>query len=154
RMSRPDFVPDVLLPLIRGGAIRVTDPLDANDLARLSRIDLTEDDQLRQAREEVAAEITLSPPALDLEGETLALAGAPYHALWLSHPDADDHSARGRDRVAGFAEKCAQVPPARSRDTILARHTLLHHIFQIGRNDKRVRFWVGSRTFLGQTPPK
>jgi hypothetical protein len=153
-MSRLDFFADVLLPLVSGGPIRVTDPLDADDLSNLARIELLDDDKLRQAREQVAAEITLSPPDFDLDTETLALTVALYDALWLSHPEAKDRSPRRLERVARFAEKCTQVPPARTRETILARHTLLHHLFRISRTDRRVRFWVGSRTFLGREPPK
>ena len=153
-MSRSNLFSDMLLPLVAGGPIRVGDPLDAEDLGRLARIELLEDDKLRTAREQVAAEITLSPPELDLDGETLALAVALYDALWLSHPEAKERSPRRLERVARFAEKCAQVPPARTRETILARHTLLHHLFGITRTDRRVRFWVGQRVFMGRQPPR
>ena len=149
-----DFLTDAMVPLVRGGPVKVTEPLDARDLDRLSgELPALDGGLLESSRELVAAEITLSLPPLALDDEALALTVALYDALWLSHPEAQGRSPTRLERVAKFAEKCAQLEPAQTRDAMLSRHTLLHNLFHIGRTDRRVRFWAGSRNFLGKEPP-
>jgi hypothetical protein len=152
-----DFLLDAMVPLVRGGPVKVVTPIDARDLEKLRSVLLILDGvspgMLESSRELVAAEITLSLPPLLLDDEALALAAALYDALWLSHPEAQGRSQSRLERVARFAEKCAQVAPAQTRDVMLSRHTMLHNLFHIGRTDRRVRFWAGSRMYLGKEPP-
>src|SRR5262249_31081791 len=140
-----DFLTDAMVPLVRGGPVKVVTPIDARGLDGLrGELPALDGGLLESSRELVAAEITLSLPPLVLDDEALALTVALYDALWLSHPEAQGRSLRRLERVARFAEKCAQVAPAQSRDDMISRHTLLHNLFHIGRTDRRVRFWAGS----------
>src|SRR5262249_39945168 len=111
-----DLLGEVMLPLVRGGSVRVAAPLDAADLnRRRGERPVVETGLLEGSRALVAAEITLDPPPLGLDDDALALAVALYDALWLSHPEAQKRSPRTLERVARFAEKCAQISPARTR---------------------------------------
>jgi hypothetical protein len=150
------FVSRVMTPLVAGGPVPVGAPLDAGELAELVRepVDTPSRRALFRARREVAAEVTLQPPPLELDAEALALAVALYDALYLSHPAASHHRSRARARVADFAEAAAQLAPPADRDSLVARHTVVHNLFRIARTDRRVAFWVGTRNFRGQEPPR
>src|SRR5262252_6232016 len=97
-----ELVSSVLLPLIRGGALEVGVPIDAEELAALC--DAPPDDaRIAEARHAVAAEILLEPPALPLDPPAVRLAVALYDAIFLTHPDARRHRKSLHNRVAGFA---------------------------------------------------
>ena len=46
------------------------------------------------------------------------------------------------------------IDDTRTAARVLAeRHSMLHHLFDLGRDDVRVSFWVGKREFHGSEPP-
>jgi hypothetical protein len=47
---------------------------------------------------------------------------------------------------------CTQ-PLTRVRNRVLARHALLHNVFDLARTDVHVSWWTGRARFLGQRPP-
>ena len=108
-----------------------------------------------EARTAVLADLVVRPPALVLEEDDVRLAAALHNVLFLVHPDADGVTVtrRVRSRVAETARRLAAQPLSRSRRRVLARHGLLHNVFDIKRIDTKVTWWTGSADFMGQAPP-
>jgi hypothetical protein len=83
--------------------------------------------------------------------------------LFLMHPGTNAPSVRRRRLrvVSTFATELATLPlpdveldGERHAARVLAeRHSMLHHLFDLGRDDVRVSFWVGKREFHGAEPP-
>jgi hypothetical protein len=82
--------------------------------------------------------------------------GAAFHDLvQATHPGFDVPFRRGApgrilDLVNATLER---VPGPTSVGESLSRHTLFSRTFDLVRIDTTVRWWVGSETFLGETPP-
>ncbi len=165
-MTPARFVPDFLLPLVRGGALHVGRPLGPSSVARVLEIarrasaappppgDADPVRALARARAEVMAGYLPvgAPPALD---ETTVRLGAALHDLLaLGHPDlAGPGVGRRQDRIAATARSLAAVGPPRTAAEAVARHSLLGRLGEIVRIDRTVRFWLGRQTFVGRTPP-
>lgn len=163
-MTPGRFVPDFLLPLVRGGALHVGRPLGPSSVARV--LDLARRaaaappggaDPVRalaRARGEVVARYlpAAAPPPLD---ETTVRLGAALHDLLaLGHPDlAGPGVGRRQDRIAAAARSLAAVGSPRTAAEAVARHSLLGRLGEITRIDRTVRFWLGRQTFVGRTPP-
>lgn len=174
-----EFLQRFAVPLVAGGAVHVGAPLGRRGLRRLRRavaegLDGSAAGEALQAeRLSVLAELLPVPcgpdeaPRLDAEPALPALLVALHDMAFLLHPaSAGAAVTRGlRRRIADHARAlCAPLAPAagrraRSRDgapdltTLLSRHSLLHGLFTLHRQDIRVSFWAGSREFLGQEPP-
>lgn len=169
------FLRDFALPLVRGGGegVRVGAPLGERGLARLREevaagLDETESGQeLAAARQAVSAELLLHTrlPLLREDDQALCLLLAWHDLLFLQHPAAGRMVAqglRGRRlrRLVDFAT--GLCPPALSGKghlpgddpwPLLSRHSLLHGLWTLCREDVRVSFWAGRREFQGQEPP-
>lgn len=158
RRTVADFLQGFVLPLVRGGPISVARPISieeaerfGQDLAHASEALVAVDD----ARASVLADLVVKPPTLVLEEDEVYLAAALHNVLFLVHPDADNVTVtrRVRGRIAETARRLAAQPLSRSRRRVLARHALLHNVFDIGRTDTRVTWWTGHAEFKGQPPP-
>jgi hypothetical protein len=147
-----------VLPLIAGGDVRVSEVIGQRELDRLVVAPLDRDEaalRIAEARQAVMAELLLDPPLPELDDEALKLAAAVQDLLFLSHPDARGPQVRKRRlaEVARFAASVAELlPPERALD-LASRHSMLHHLFDLGRDDVRVTFWAGKREFRGAEPP-
>lgn len=163
-MTPGRFIPDFLLPLVRGGALHVGRPLGPAAVTRVLEIARRAAGApaggadpvraLARARGEVLARYlpSAAPPPLD---ETTVRLGAALHDLLaLGHPDlAGPGVGRRQDRIAAAARSLAAVGPPRTALEALARHSLLGRLGEIVRIDRTVRFWLGRQTFVGRTPP-
>ncbi len=160
-MPRPDvatFLDRFVRPLVAGGEVHVSRPLTSVDLARFeadlgsATVALVAVDE---ARTEVLAELVARPPALVLDADELALAVGLHDALVLAHPDADGTLVTDgmRRKIAAAALRMVSQPLSRDRTRVLARHALLHNLFDLGRADVTVSWWTGRARFLGQKPP-
>lgn len=168
------FLRDFALPLVRGGGeVRVGAPLGERGLMRLREevaagLDESEPGQaLAAARQAVAAELLLHtrPPLLREDDPALCLLLSWHDLLFLQHPAAARMVAqglRGRRlrRLVDFATGlCAPALPGPGRLPsedpwpLLSRHSLLHGLWTLCREDVRVSFWAGRREFQGQEPP-
>jgi hypothetical protein len=57
-------------------------------------------------------------------------------------------------QVAAWSAFIARsLPPPPTPWHLAARHAMLHHLFDLGRDDVRVSFWAGRREFRGMEPP-
>ena len=163
-MSRR-FVAEFLLPLVRGGALRVGRPLGLRAVDRVTEAvaragrDPVDDEaepiaMLGAGRRAVAGRHlpTGGPPPLD--EVTVRLGAALHDLLALAHPDlAGPGIGRRQELIALAAFELASVGSPSSAREAVNRHSLLARIPEIVRVDRTVRFWLGHRTFVGRTPP-
>lgn len=158
RRTASDFLQGFVLPLVRGGPISISRPISMDEAARFGQ-DLAHASEalvaVDEARAEVLAPLVVQPPSLVLDEDEIALAAALHNVLFLVHPDADNVTVtrRVRARIAETARRLAAQPLSRSRRRVLARHALLHNVFDITRVDTRVTWWTGTAEFQGQPPP-
>ena len=158
RRTVADFLQDFVLPLVRGGDMGISRPISIDEAERFGQ-DLAHASEalvaVDEARTAVLADLVVRPPALVLEEDDVRLAAALHNVLFLVHPDADGVTVtrRVRSRVAETARRLAAQPLSRSRRRVLARHGLLHNVFDIKRIDTKVTWWTGSADFMGQAPP-
>lgn len=160
-MARPELAPFLerfVQPLCAGGPLHVGRPLTIADVARfedeLPHASVASE-AVDDARADVLAVLVARPPPMILGHDELALAAALHDALVLAHPDADGTlvTDRMRKKVAATALALASQPPTRDRTRVLARHALLHNLFDLGREDLLVSWWTGHARFLGQKAP-
>lgn len=158
RVTVSEFLDRFVHPLVAGGDLHVGAPLGeaelqqfADDLPHASEALVAVD----EARAEVLAELVVRPPALVLDVDELALAAAVHDVLFLVHPRVDSWIVTGGaiKRVIDTAQAFAARPLSTNRRKVLARHALLHNVFDITRPDVTVSWWTGSATYFGQRPP-
>jgi hypothetical protein len=159
------FVAEFLLPLVRGGAVRVGRPLGPRAVARvMERIarasrDATDDEAealraLGEGRRRCAGRLTPTAAAPPLDETSVRLGAALHDLLALAHPDlAGPGLARRQELIAAAALELASVGAPPSAHEAVNRHALLARLPEIIRVDRTVRFWLGRRTFVGRTPP-
>jgi len=152
------FLESFVLPLVAGGEVRVGRPLALDEVAMLEQELASVSPQLMavdDARGAVLSTLVVRPPALIFDGEELALAVGLHNALFLVHPSVEGWSVsdRQRRRVVETAQRLVSQPLSRDRTRILARHALLHSLFELARTDTYVSWWTGRARFLGQKPP-
>lgn len=158
RRSVAEFLGQFVLPLVRGGELTVGRPIDAEDMRAFeddlphASVELVEVDE---ARADVLSALVVRPPALVLGVDELRLAAAVYNLLFLAHPRVDTWAIGkgGVRKVVEAAKGFASQPLTRDRTRVLARHALLHNIFDLSRRDTVVSWWTGSARFRGQEPP-
>ncbi len=167
-MSMPgQLVSGFLLPLLRGGALRVGRPIGESALARLGAALAHREAEgagegavaaLASARREVAARFLPSPPEPPLDEVSLRLGAALYDLLALGHPDLAAGTLGGlahrQERIAAAALRFAAVGPPGSAREAVNRHSLLSRLPEIVRVDRTVTFWLGRQVFVGRTPPR
>jgi hypothetical protein len=159
------FVAEFLLPLVRGGALRVGRPLGPGTVARvIERIarasrDATDDEAealtaLGDGRRLCSGRLLPTAVAPPLDAVSVRLGAALHDLLALAHPDlAGPGLGRRQEQIAAAALELASVgAPASAREAV-NRHALLARLPEIVRVDRTVRFWLGRQTFVGRTPP-
>jgi hypothetical protein len=163
-----------VLPLVAGGDVRVRRALGAAHVKQLFDAVATLDPALdndasvrriAEARQAVTAEILIAPPEPPLDAAALQLAVAMQNLLFLAHPGTAALSVRASRlrAVSVFSTRLATLPlpgpeAGQASEEEIARaladrHSMLHHLFDLGRDDVRVSFWVGRREFKGAEPP-
>ena len=163
-MTPARFVPDFLLPLVRGGALHVGRPLGAtavrrvlDSARRMAAAPAGGADPVRalaRARAEVVGRFMPAAALPALDETTVRLAAALHDLLALGHPDlVGPGLSRRQERIAAAARGLAAVGPPRTAAEAVARHSVLGRMGEIIRVDRTVRFWLGRQTFVGRTPP-
>jgi hypothetical protein len=157
------FVAEFLLPLVRGGTLLVGRPLSFRDVRALMQVTgerpTTEEREaassLGRARRECLSSLVPTAPELTLDEPTWRLGAAVHNLLALAHPRiATGPGADARiQRVADAAAQLARLGAPDSLAAALARHSLVARLPEIQRRDHTVRFWLGTRTFVGRPPP-
>jgi hypothetical protein len=155
--SCAEFLEHFVLPMVAGGEMHVGKPIDVKKLKDYEHalgeasVPLVAIDE---ARETVLSELVVSPPPLVFDVDELHLAAAVHNLLYLVHPDADGFGAQSaRTKVIATAQHFAARTRTGNRRRLMARHALLHNLFDIGRVDLKISWWTGSVTLLGQPAP-
>lgn len=138
--------------------MHVGKPIDVEELERLeselpyATVPLVAIDE---ARAIIISELVIEAPSCVFDADELSLAAAVHNLLFLAHPSVDGWSSStpNRMKVIATAQHLASRPRSQSRRLTLARHALLHNLFDVQRIDTKISWWTGSATFLGQTPP-
>ena len=153
------FASDFLLPLVRGGPLKIGRPLAlaavpdlCNGLPTADRDGVA---SLAARRLAAAARLipTGDPPPLD--ESAVRLGAALHNLLVLGHPGlAGAGRARAESRIAAAALELASVGPPRSAREAVNRHSLLARLPDIVRVDRTVHFWLGRKVYVGRTPPR
>lgn len=93
--------------------------------------------------------------ALGPSGAEWALAAVLHDVVQSAHPGFDAvfrRSAPGR--ILSVAEATLdRIPPPRDVGEALSRHTWFARMLDLSRTDVDLRWWTGSQTFLGTSPP-
>lgn len=154
-----------LAPLVLGGELRPGRPIGAKTALALAGQLLTDPDlashvelaRLRIARKLVPIDHFLNADAPGTpNGEEWALAAALHDIVQAAHPDWSGvfRSSQGPNRLLNLAGATLdRVGPVSDVREALARHTWFSRTLEIARTDTKVRWWVGSQTFLGTEPP-
>jgi hypothetical protein len=148
-----------LAPLVLGGPMEPGRPIGGRAALAVGQDRVVPDSELashvqlgrcRVARKLVP--VDRLPPATVAEW---ALGAVLHDIVQASHPSL--HGAFRKKlpaRILALAEATlAHVPAASSVGEALGRHTWFSRMFEIQRTDTVIRWWVGSETFLGTTPP-
>ena len=158
RRSVTDFLDSFVLPLVAGGTVHVGRPVTMAELDHFES-DLPHASvpmvAIDEARANVLAELVVRPPALVLERDELSLAAGLHNMLFLAHPSTDSWlvTKGARRRVLDAIAAMVGQPMTRHRRRVLARHALLHNVFDVSRTDVKVSWWTGNAQFYGQEPP-
>jgi len=153
-----DFMSNFVVPLVAGGKLNVGRPIDHNELRTFednlghATVPLIEVDE---ARAVVLSQLIVRPPALVFDSDELHLAAAIHNLLFLAHPRTDSWmiTESGQRKVLDSAIAFAARPMTNNRTRLLARHALLHNLFDVSRTDVKITWWTGSSEFHGQRPP-
>lgn len=158
RKSVAEFLESFVVPLVAGGELVVGRPLTIadvqcfeEDLSHATDALVAVDD----ARTDLLSELVVRPPPLVLDADELRLAAALYNVLFLVHPRTESWlvSRTAISRIIETARRLASQPLSRHRTRVLARHALLHNLFDVTRVDTKVSWWTGSARYQGQRPP-
>jgi len=156
----PEWLHHFLVPLVAGGDVRVARPFGAVERRQLCDEALVTNDErtdaLGEARLAVAAEILVVAKEPKLDDEAIDLAIAVNNLLFLSHPAASGSLVR-KSKLGRIAEWSVNLVdslgPPEDAAQLVSRHTLLGHLFDLGRDDVHLTFWAGRRDFRGSEPP-
>jgi hypothetical protein len=168
-MLRP-FVSRFLLPLVTGGPLHVSRPLDQRGVAALvaafsapperltpGSLSVAEDHaahELGRARARRARALLLDVPAPPLDEPSFRLGGAVHDLLLLAHPAlGPDRTDPARTRIAEAALALADLGPPRDAAEAVRRHSLLARLPEVVQPERLVSYWLGRQRFVGRTPP-
>jgi hypothetical protein len=158
RRQVAEFLGQFVLPLVQGGEMRVGKPISIAEIVDFEQglgYATEELVAVDDARTAVLADVVVRPPALVLDADELHLAAAVHNLLFLCHPRTDSWLVTGRaeQKVIDTSLHFARRPLTGNRTRVLARHSLLHNVFDVTRTDIKLSWWTGSASFLGQRPP-
>jgi hypothetical protein len=151
---------DFLAPLVLGGEVRPGRPIGSRGALELGAGRVIADGDLlsrvQLGRTRIARRLAPVDPLE--EGPTpceWALGATLHDVVQAAHPGLDTPLRRIVPvRLLKLAEATlARIPPPRSVGEALARHSWFARLFEMERTDTTVSWWVGSRAFLGETPP-
>ena len=159
------FLSGFVHPLVAGGEVHVSSPLDAEDVVELRAEatlggdpTLTSEalqavDRARQAR---VAALWLHPVPTPWDETAIALSVGVHNLLFFSHPDAKRWSVSRRrsQQVLELTARLLQRGPCATVEEVLARHTILANLSHLSRTDVVVDYWAAVEEFRGQRPPR
>jgi hypothetical protein len=148
-----------LAPLVLGGELLPGRPIGGHAALALGQERVITDGEKLSHVQLVRTRIARKLAPIDrLEGPTVwewALGAALHDLVQATHPSLRGaFRRRTPDRILNFADATVErVPPPATIGEALSRHTWFSRWLEIARTDTVVSWWVGSRSFLGTTPP-
>lgn len=152
----------LLAPLVLGGTITLGRPVGAvpieewGDDRGLADVGLASAVQVARVRT-IRALCPVDTVARAPSAAEWALAAVVHDLIQATHPDFDALFRRGApERLLAWADaSLARVGGPRDLHDALSRHSLFSRLLQITRTDVTLRWWTGSRRFLGaEAPPR
>jgi hypothetical protein len=140
------FVIRFVLPLVKGGILRVGGPVGWPSLGRILRrlpqpaSGLWESpaaDEVAQIRQTCAAQFGPADEPLRLDEPSLRLAAAAHNLLLLGHPELAGRE-REQERVAELARQLADLGPPNNPAEAVSRYSLLARLPETVRVDHQV----------------
>ena len=155
------FLGRFMLPLVRGGEkVLVSYPIGLGALAYFEiaqQTDVTVASELVLQRQTVLRDLVPNPDPEAVDADDIRLLAALHNVLLCEHEELVG-GMRGKARwghcIDWAREHLAKVPACADSDLALRRHSLLHHLPALTREDVIVRTRAGSKRYLGQVPPK
>jgi len=150
---------DFMAPLVLGGEMRPGRPIGGRAALSLGServaVDTDRSAHVQFARIRVARQLWPIDRLADAMPEEWALAACLHDLVQSTHPGLDGlFRGRATDKLRAIAlETLDHIARPRSVGEVLSRHTWFARMFEIARLDTTVSWWVGSRAFLGTTPP-
>jgi hypothetical protein len=148
-----------LAPLVLGGEVSPSRPVGARAALAMGRERVVADSDLlarvQLARMRVARRLVPVDRLPEPTEPEWALGAALHDLVQAAHPAFDAAFRRGGPpRILDLVDATTErVPAPRNVGESLSRHTWFSRLLELKRTDTVVRWWVGSRTFLGETPP-
>jgi len=149
----------LLLPLMRGGQVRLVEPVGEARAVELSRAlaGTRLFDDVEELRLEAARRWSPVDDLGEVAAEEWLLVAALNDLLQLTNPALARGLGRGGTRkklarlVARVIERAG--PPSTVR-AALSRHALFCRVVELARVDTEVSWWTGSDKFVGHPPPE
>ena len=151
---------DFMAPLVLGGEMRPARPIGGNVAFSLgierSVADSDRHAQVQLARVRLARRLLPIDRLPDATPDEWALAACLHDLVQSTHHGLDGlFRGRATDKLRTIAiETIKRIPKPRTVAEVLSRHTWFARMFEIARLDTTVSWWVGSRSFFGETPPE
>jgi hypothetical protein len=148
-----------LAPLVLGGEMKPGRPIGARAALALGRdrtlVDIDLVSHVELARTRVARRLMPLDRVPRITEAEWALAATLHDLVQSTHPGFDAAFRRSAPvRLLTIALAALErIPSPTSVGDALGRHTWFARLFEMQRMDTTVRWWVGSSTFLGETPP-
>lgn len=150
---------EFLAPLVLGGEVKPGRPIGARAALALGKDRVLTSVNLpahvNLARIRVARKFSPVDRVERLGEAEWALAATLHDLVQATHPGFDAAFRRSAPvRLVKLALAALErIPAPASVGEALGRHTWFSRMFEMERVDTTVRWWVGSSTFLGETPP-
>ena len=149
----------LLLPLLRGGEVRLVEPVGEARAVELSKTlaGARLFDELEELRLEAARRWAPVDDLGDITGDEWLLIAALNDLLQLTNPALAGGLGRGgrRKKLARLAARVIERAGAPSTvRAALSRHALFSRVVELARVDTEVSWWTGSDKFVGTPPPE
>ena len=140
------FVSRFVLPLVKGGILRVGGPVGWPSLSRMlrhlpradeGRPEALAADEVARIRQACAAQFGPADEPMRLDEPSLRLAAAAHNLLLLGHPEMAGRE-REQERVAELARQLADLGPPDNPAEAISRYSLLSRLPETVRVDHQV----------------
>ncbi len=148
---------DFAAPLVLGGPVsprRFLSGKLALDIGDREPADATRFFDFQEARLRTLRKLLPLERVPNPNGNEWALVAAMHDLVLLLHPDFQGalRSPMRQRVLKSVLATASQVPLAKTLGEALMRHSFFANLCDLSRNDKRVSWWTGSKTFEGREP--
>lgn len=158
QLQHSNFLADFLLPLLDGGAVRLTEPVQSEQwdfFVRAQVLDSEVEARIVRALHLHAGALTLQHASLWPSEEVLSLSVAIYNFALATDPRWGVREvSRSRESVLAWGfEFLARTKPPTTRSGALVRHILVSRALELRRRDTYATSWHHRYAYLGRPMP-